>query len=85
MFQPKNQSYPSMMEVFHGGYEVKLLHLAQRYQWNDDTKLSKLVEALEGRALIFFSNLPINVQGSFEAVWKKMNNLFLPKEPPITV
>ena len=66
-------------------YEVKLLHLAQRYQWDDDTKLSKLVEALEGRALIFFSNLPINVQGNFEVVQKKMNNRFLPKEPAITV
>ena len=66
-------------------YEVKLLHLAQRYQWDDDTKISKLVEALEGRALKFFSNLPINVQGNFEAVRKKMNNRFLPKEPAITV
>ena len=66
-------------------YEVKLLHLAQRYQWDDDTKLTKLVEALEGRALIFFSNLPINVQGNFEVVRKKVNNRFLPKEPAITV
>ena len=65
-------------------YEVKLLHLAQRCQWDDDTKLTKLVEALEGRALIFFSNLPINVQGNFEVVQKKMNNRFLPKEPAIT-
>ena len=66
-------------------YEVKLLHLAQRYQWDDDTKLTKMVEALEGRALIFFSNLPINVQGNFEVVRKNMNNRFLPKEPAITV
>ena len=40
-------------------YEVKLLHLAQRYQWDDDTKVTKLVEALEGRALIFFTIYPL--------------------------
>ena len=58
--------------------------MAQRYQWDDDTKLTKLVEALEDRALTFFSNLPNNVQGNFEIVQKKMNNQFLPKEPAIT-
>ena len=66
-------------------YEVKLLHLAQRYQWDDDIKLAKLVEALEDRALIFFSNLPSNIQVNFEAVRKKMNNRFIPQEPAITV
>ena len=39
-------------------YEVILLHLAKRYQWDDDTKLVKLVEALEDKALTFFSNFP---------------------------
>ena len=66
-------------------YEVKLLHLAKRYQWDDDTKLAKLVEALEDKALTFFSNLPSNVQVNFELVRKKMNNRFLPQEPAITI
>ena len=66
-------------------YEVKLLHLAKRYQWDDDTKLAKLVEALEDKALTFFSNLPFNVQVNFELVRKKMNNWFMPQEPAITV
>ena len=66
-------------------YEVKLLHLAKRYQWDDDTKLAKLVEALEDKALIFFSNLPSNVQVNFGLVRKKMNNRFMPQEPAITV
>ena len=89
----RNRHVPAQepkLSKYHGSipwrvYEVKLLHLAQRYQWDDDTKLTKLVEALEGRALIFFSNLPIDVQGNFEVVWKKMNNQFLSKEPVITV
>ena len=66
-------------------YEVKLLHLAKRYQWDDDMKLAKLVEALEDKALTFFSNLPSNVQVNFELVRKKMNNRFLPQEPAITI
>ena len=66
-------------------YEVKLLHLAKRYQWDDDTKLAKLVEALEDKALTFFSNLPSNIQVNFELVRKKMNNRFMPQEPAITV
>ena len=65
-------------------YEVKLMQLAKRYQWDDDTKLAKLVEALEDKALTFFSNLPSNVQGNFEVVRKKMNNRFLPQELAIT-
>ena len=66
-------------------YEVKLLHLAKRYQWDDDMKLAKLVEALEDKALTFFSNLPSSVQVNFELVRKKMNNRFMPQEPAITV
>ena len=66
-------------------YEVKLLHLARKYQWDDDTKLAKLVEALEDKALTFFSNQPLNVQVNFELVRKKMNNRFMPQEPAITV
>ena len=61
------------------------MHLAERYQWDDDTKLAKLVEALEDKALTFFSNLPSNVQVNFELVRKKMNNRFMPQEPAITV
>ena len=66
-------------------YEVKLMHLAKRHQWDDDTKLAKLVEALEDKALTFFSNLPSNVQVNFELVRKKMNNWFMPQEPAFTI
>ena len=66
-------------------YEIKLMHLAKRYQWDDDMKLVMLVEALEDKALTFFSNLPSNVQLNFELVRKKMNNRFMPQEPTITV
>ena len=66
-------------------YEVKLMHSAKRHQSDDDTKLAKLVEALEDKALTFFSNLPSNIQVNFELVRKKMNNRFMPQEPAITI
>ena len=61
------------------------MHMARKYDWDDDTKLAKLVEALDDKALTFFSNLPPEVQGNFEIVKKKMNNRFIPREPSTTV
>ena len=37
-------------------YEVKLEHMANQYGWDDGTKLAKLVEALEGKALNYFNS-----------------------------
>ena len=81
--EPKLSKYDG--RILWRVYEVKLLHLAKRYQWDDDMKLAKMVEALEDKALTFFSNLPSNVQVNFELVRKKMNNWFMPQEPAITV
>lgn len=66
-------------------YEVKLQHMAQKYQWDNQTKLTKLVEALEDKALTFFSGLPEEVQTNYTLVTKKFNARFGPKEPPKTV
>ena len=38
-------------------YEVKLDHMAMKHQWDNGTKLAKLVEALEDHALTFYSTL----------------------------
>ena len=59
--------------------------MAQKYDWDDDIKLAKLVEALDDKALTFFSNLSPDVQGNFEVVQRKMNNRFTPREPSTTV
>ena len=66
-------------------YEVKLMLMARKYDWDDNTKLAKLVEALDDKALTFFSNLAPEVQGNFEVVRRKMNNRFIPREPATTV
>ena len=59
--------------------------MAQKYQWDEETKLAKLVEALEDKALTFFSSLSEDVRNNYALVRKKMNSLFEPQEPPNTV
>ena len=59
--------------------------MARKYDWDDNTKLAKLVEALDDKALTFFRNLAPKVQGNFEVVRRKMNNRFIPQEPATTV
>ena len=59
--------------------------MAQKYRWDEETKLAKLVEALEDKALTFFSNLSADVRTNYELVCKKMNSRFEPREPPNTV
>ena len=44
-----------------------------------------MVEALDDKALTFFSNLAPEVQGNFQVVHRKMNNRFIPREPATTV
>ena len=43
------------------------------------------MEALDDKALTFFSNLSPEVQGNFEVDQWKMNNRFTPEEPTMTV
>ena len=59
--------------------------MAQKYQWDEETKLAKLVEALEDKALTFFSSLSEDVRNNYALVQKKMNSHFEPQEPPNTV
>ena len=66
-------------------YEVKLSLMAQKYQWDDVTKLAKLIKALEDKALTFFSSLGEDVRTNYALVGKKMNSRFEPHEPPNTV
>ena len=80
---PKLSKYDG--KIAWRSYEVKLMHMARKYDWDDDTKLAKLVEALDDKALTFFSNLPPEAQGNFQVVRKKMNNRFIPLEPATTV
>ena len=65
-------------------YEVKLDHMAHKYNWVNATKLAKLVEALEDKALTFYSILPGLTWESYPLVKAKFNVQFGPKEPSRT-
>ena len=59
--------------------------MVQKYHWDKETKLGKLVEALEDKALTLFSSLNEDVRSNYMLVQKKMNSCFEPQEPPNTV
>ena len=59
--------------------------MAQQYQWTEDEKLSKFVEALQDKALQFYGNLPEEVQDDYGLVSKKFRARFWPQEPSQTV
>ena len=42
-------------------YKVKLAHMTRQYNWTNCQKLDKLVEALQDKALTFYSNLAPDV------------------------
>jgi len=59
--------------------------MAQLYNWDEEKKLSKLVEALDKKALTFYSTIPDEVRNNYNRVRTKFNARFGPKEPPRTV
>ena len=58
--------------------------MARKYNWDNATKLAKLVEALEDKALTFYSSLPKTDPGKLFLVKAKFNARFGPKEPSRT-
>ena len=64
---------------------MKLEHMANQYNWGEAEKLNKLVEALQDKALTFYSNLPDNVHENYGLVRRKFSAQFGPKDPSQTV
>jgi predicted nuclease with TOPRIM domain len=65
-------------------YEVKLKLMGAQYAWDDQTKLAKLVEALEGAALTFFSKLRLEDREDYRITSEKFGKRFGPRAPPRT-
>ena len=80
---PKLSNYDG--KISFRAYEVKLNRMAQQYQWTEDEKLSKFVEALQDKALQFYGNLPEEVRDDYQLVSKKFHARFWPQEPSQTV
>ena len=79
---PKLSKYDGSLS-WHA-YEVKLEHMANQYGWDDGTKLAKLVEALEGKALNYYGTLDEVFRGNYRLVHQKFNARFFPREPAHT-
>ena len=58
--------------------------MAQQYGWDDNQKLAKLVEALEGKALSYYGALDTLIHGNYNQVCLKFNAHFYPQEPART-
>ncbi len=80
--EPKLTSYSG--DIPFRSYKVKLNILAEQAGWDNDTRLAKLVEVLEGQALTFFSCLPSEIRSDYLLVSKKFKARFWPPEPPRT-
>ena len=66
-------------------YKMKLEHMANQYNWGEAEKLNKLVEALQDKALTFYSDLLDNVHENYGLVRRKFNAQFGLKDPSQTV
>ena len=74
---PHHQRDPKLSK-YDGGlpwhdYKVKLEHMAQQYGWDDNKKLAKLVEAIEGKALSYYGALDKLIRQNYQQVSLKFN------------
>jgi hypothetical protein len=79
---------PKLAE-YHGtiawrAYEAQMDVIAEKYGWSDDERLDKLVQALRGKALMFYGSQTDAVRRSYNKLVGKLNNRFEPKDPPRT-
>ena len=58
--------------------------MAQQYGWDDNKKLAKLVEAIEGKALSYYGALDELIRQNYQQVSLKFNTRFYPQEPTRT-
>ena len=78
---------PPKMSTYDGKNDWRPYHLqfstiADRYKWNTEQRLFKLIECLRDKALKFYSSRPKFVQTNYEALCKKMDERFGRKEMP---
>ena len=81
--KPKNDPFNG--NVAWQAYEMKLEHMTNQCNWGEAEKLNRLVEALQDKALTFYSNLPDNVHENYGLVRRKFNAQFGPKDLSQTV
>ena len=66
-------------------YYMQFLHIANKYNWSDQTRLDKLIECLREKATKFYSTRPPSVQNNWRQLVDKMNQRFGNKDLPYTI
>ena len=76
--EPKLTKYDG--SISWTAFEAKLNLIAEKYQWDKDTKLMKFVEVVDGKALEFFSTLTTLEQNTYRRVSAKFETRFGKRE-----
>ncbi len=71
---PKMATYDGKLEWILFGFQFA--RMADKYGWDDDQQLDKLIECLCDKALKFFSTHPVSIQGSFRLLITSMDAHF---------
>ncbi|CAG2221426.1 comEA [Mytilus edulis] len=66
-------------------YYLQFIHIANKYNWDTQQKLDKLIECLREKALKFFSTRPLSIQTDFKLLADKLNQRFGNKDLPYTI
>lgn len=90
-FQRYNEGpSPPKLAVFDGKkewkpYFMQFSHIANKYKWDKQQKLDKLIECLRDKALKFVSTRQEAVQKDFDLLTEKLNQRFGNKDLPHTI
>ncbi|CAC5389362.1 unnamed protein product [Mytilus coruscus] len=57
-------------------YYLQFIHIANKYNWDKQLKLDKLIECLRDKALKFYSTRPPSTQDDFRLLSDKLNQRF---------
>ncbi|CAG2257816.1 unnamed protein product [Mytilus edulis] len=66
-------------------YYLQFIHIANKYNWDTQQKLDKLIECLREKALKIFSTRPLSIQTDFKLLADKLNQRFGNKDLPYTI
>ena len=81
---------PPKLAVFDGKsewkpYFMQFTHIANKYNWDKQQKLDKLIECLRDKALKFVSTRQDSVRKDFDLLAEKLNQRFGNKDLPYTI
>lgn len=91
MYRYRNDGpLPPKLSTFDGKsewkpYYLQFIHIANKYNWDTQQRLDKLIECLRDKALKFYSTRPASIQNDFKQLSEKFNQRFGNKDLPYTI